>query len=259
MVNRTISILGCGWLGKQLGASLVNEGYTVLGSTTKVENVDGLKSTGIIPFVFSAGNVPDEARAFFHADVLIISLPQRIRAQKGEEYVMQVSDVVSAARSGNVGKIILFSTTSVYPDLNRVVTEDDADAVHSVVRAERIVQLSGIESTIVRFAGLFGPGREPGRFLAAKKDVPGAMAPVNLIHADDCIGIVKRIIEGNAWGHVLNACADEHPTRKDFYTKAAIALGMEPPVFSDTTGDYKIVSNAHLKTVLNYRMTHRLN
>jgi len=57
---------------------------------------------------------------------------------------------------------------------------------------------------------------------------------------------------------VLNACADDHPSKKDFYTRAAVAQGMEPPLFSDAVADHKIVSNAHLKAVLNYKMLHRL-
>ena len=259
MMNQTISILGCGWLGKQLGASLLSRGYEVRGSTTSEANVAALDAIGIIPFVFDVENVPAEVRSFFHTDVLIISLPPRIRVQKGEQYILQIKEAMNAARSGNVGNIIMFSTTSVYPDLNRLVTEQDADPAHPVVRAERIVQLSGIGNTIIRFAGLFGMGREPGRFLAGKKDVPGALTFVNLIHADDCVGIVRRIIEENAWGHILNACADDHPTKKEFYTKAATALGMEPPTLVDTPADYKIVSNSRLKEVLCYQMIHRLS
>ncbi|MGC3945447.1 MAG: NAD(P)H-binding protein [Chryseolinea sp.] len=258
MTNRTISILGCGWLGKQLGSSLVGDGYEVRGSTTRNENVAGISNAGITPFVFSLDNIPADARTFFHTDVLIISLPQRIRANKGEEYIQQINEVINEVKRGKVSNIIMFSTTSVYPDLNRIVTEEDADPAHPVVRAERIVQHSGKPNTILRFGGLFGPGREPGRFLAGKKDVPGAFAPVNLIHGDDCVGIIRRIIELNAWGHVLSACADDHPTKKEFYTKAAIARGLEPPVFSDAIADHKIVSNAHLKAVLHYALIHRL-
>jgi len=258
MTNRTISILGCGWLGKQLGEALASSGYEVRGSTTRIENADGLRSAGIIPLIYAVGNNIEDARSFFHTEVLIISLPQRLRANKGEEYIQQISEVVAEARRGGVNRIVLFSTTSVYPDVNREVHEEDADPDHPVARAERIVQLSGIPNTIVRFAGLFGPGREPGRFLSGKQNVPGAASPVNLIHSGDCVEIVRCIIEGNVWGHVFNACADDHPSKKDFYTKAAVAQGIAPPIFSDAAADYKIVSNAHLKSLLHYSMIHRL-
>jgi len=194
-----------------------------------------------------------------HSDVLVISLPHRQRVGKAEAYVDQIREVTKAAHRGNVGGIILISTTSVYPNLNRVVTEEDADAGHPIVQAERIVREAGIPATILRFAGLFGPGRNPGRFLAGKRVIGGGQVPVNLIHLDDCIGIIKCVIENNIWDEVLNACADDHPTREVFYTKAAVALGLQPPVFlQDRGADYKIVSNERLKTLLNYRFIHRL-
>jgi len=158
-----------------------------------------------------------------------------------------------------VGKILLISTTSVYPNVNRVVTEQDADVHNPITQAERIVQDSGIPATILRFGGLFGPGRHPGRFLAGKDAISGGNLPVNLIHMDDCIEIIKNIVDHNVWGHVFNACSDDHPARKEFYTKAAIALGLRPPIFSDDDhGGYKIVSSERLKTVLNYKFSHSL-
>lgn len=256
MSNKVVSILGCGWLGKSLGTKLSEEGYVVKGSTTKLENVSALRDAGIIPFVLRVDEslMDDSSAGFFDADVLVISLPQRVRAGKAYEYIEQIRYVVKAAQTGNARNIILLSTTSVYPKLNGVVTENDADPQNPVTQAEAIVRESGIPSTIVRFAGLFGPGRHPGNFLAGRRDVAGDNTPVNLIHLDDCVEIIKCIIKNNIWNEVLNACADDHPTRKLFYTQAAIELGLQPPNFlNDSEAHYHIVSNTRLKSVLNYK------
>jgi nucleoside-diphosphate-sugar epimerase len=260
MSKRVVSILGCGWLGKPLGTFLANAGYVVMGSTTKNENVAAIKAAGIRPFVFKVSELlSEEAHPFFASDVLVISLPQGARAGKAEEYVRQIQYVAEAARRGGAGNIILISTTSVYPNLNRVVTEQDADVHNVIVRAEGIVRESKISNTVLRFAGLFGPGRHPGRFLAGKNHVSGANVPVNLIHLDDCIQIIKSVIENNVWNEVLNACSDGHPTRRAFYTNAAVELGLQPPVFSDDPeAGYKIVSNERLKAVLNHKFIHQL-
>lgn len=260
MANQQISILGCGWLGKSLGRVLVDSGYRVMGSTTREEKVSELESAGIIPFVFNVDELSSSSLVprFFGCDVLVISLPQGARRGKAEEYVDQINAVMQAAKIGKTKNVILISTTSVYPNLNRVVTEEDADPQNPIVKAEAIVLESGIPSTVIRFAGLFGPGRDPGRFLANKRDVSGGNLPVNLIHLSDCIGIIKRIIERNVWNKTLNACADEHPIKKEFYTRAALAIGLEPPTFSDDAKEYKIVSNARVKEVLGYEFVHRL-
>jgi nucleoside-diphosphate-sugar epimerase len=260
MSDLKVSILGCGWLGKPLGTVLANNGCLVLGSTTKRENISALEAVGVVPYVLEVNTAlsEDVHRSFFSCDVLVISLPHGARRGKSEEYVSQIEYVVDAAHAVTKN-IILISTTSVYPNLNRVVIEEDADNDNAIVRAERLVRQSGISNTILRFAGLFGPGRHPGRFVAGKKDVKGGDVPVNMVHLDDCIAIIERVIQQNVWHEVLNVCADDHPARKMFYTSAAAALGVEPPVFLDEEeSEYKIVSNERLKKVLNYQFIHKL-
>jgi nucleoside-diphosphate-sugar epimerase len=88
--------------------------------------------------------------------------------------------------------------------------------------------------TIMRFAGLIGPGRHPARFLAGRKNVPSPDAAVNLIHLDDCIGVIRSLLETRAEG-IFNACTPDHPPRREYYTEACRRLGIEPPVF--TPGD----------------------
>jgi nucleoside-diphosphate-sugar epimerase len=260
MTNRVVSILGCGWLGKALGKSLVDSGFQVMGSTTKKDKIEPLESVGIMPFVFNVGELSrfTDAQKFFNTDVLIISLPQRARIDNGRAYVDQIKSVIALAKQCKLNRMLLISTTSVYPNLNRVVTEEDADPQNPIVKAELMVLESGIPSTVLRFAGLFGPDRHPGRFLAGKHDVVGADVPVNMIHLDDCVEIITRLIKNDLWNKVLNACADEHPTKKDFYTQSAISIGVEPPSFVAGMSEFKIVSNKRIKEMLNYKFIHSL-
>lgn len=62
-----------------------------------------------------------------------------------------------------------------------------------------------------RLAGLVGPSRHPGRWLAGKTGLPGGNAPVNLVHQDDVIGILLRVLENNMLGDVFDVCANERP------------------------------------------------
>lgn len=250
----TVSILGCGWLGKPFGATLVNEGYIVCGSTTQAAKVSDLAALGIRPFVitFNPQAVGDNLHDFFRCDILVISIPPRTRTTPPEVYLSQLEQVVQRARENSVQHILYISSTAVYPDVNRIVTEDDADATSHLVKAEAIIR-SFASTTVIRFGGLVGPARHPGRFLAGKKDLSGKNTPVNIIHQRDCIGIMKRVVEQNVWGEVFNACADEHPTREAFYTQASMALNLEPPQFvPDDSTPYKIVSSEKVKQQLGY-------
>ena len=52
----------------------------------------------------------------------------------------------------------------------------------------------------------------------------------------------------------INACADLHPKRKDYYINHANKLGLTPPTFIEPENySYKIVSSEKLKKRLDYK------
>ncbi|WP_347157024.1 SDR family oxidoreductase [Pontibacter chitinilyticus] len=263
----TISILGCGWLGLPLAAQLVQAGYRVNGSTTSAEKLPLLAKKGIQPFLI---NLQEERLAqealqkFLQAQVLVLNIPPHLRSDGGEAYINQMHLLLKALLRSPVSRLLFVSSTSVYPDLNRVVTEEDVvftdelEPGNMLLQAERLFQdREEWITTIVRFSGLVGGTRQPGRFLAGKKDVLNGDAPVNLIHLDDCVAILQRILEQQQWGKVYNACALEHPMRKDFYTKAAVAIGLAPPEFAamDKTA-FKLIKSQKLQEDLAYTFIH---
>ncbi|NDK56367.1 SDR family oxidoreductase [Pontibacter fetidus] len=262
-----ISILGCGWLGLPLAEALVKAGKTVKGSTTSPAKLDLLAQKGIIPSLIDLqpGQVDEAVLAdFLEADCLVLNIPPRLRADNGAGYLQQLQLLLKALLDAPVKKVLFASSTSVYNDLNRMVTEEDTaltkptDPGYTLLQAENLFrEREEWLTTIVRFAGLVGEDRSPGRFMAGKTGVANGDAPVNLIHREDCIAILTRIIEQEKWGQVYNACADEHPMRKDFYPAAALALGLEPPTFQvmDKT-NFKLISNQKLKEDLPYLFHH---
>jgi nucleoside-diphosphate-sugar epimerase len=262
-----ISVMGCGWLGLPLAERLVKSGYQVNGSTTSETKLDKLRQAGIHPFLIdlsdSALNT-DVLTDFLRADVLVLNIPPKLRADGGEGYMQQMQLLLKALRNSSVSRVLFVSSTSVYLDLNRVVTEEDTaftdelDPNNALLKAERLFQNNeDWVCTIVRFGGLVGGNRQPGRFMAGKHNLPNGDAPVNLIHLDDCVHILHRIIEQEMWGKVYNACADEHPSRRDFYAAAAQALGLEAPTFVNMEEThFKRISNQKLKDELAYVFAH---
>jgi nucleoside-diphosphate-sugar epimerase len=136
------------------------------------------------------------------------------------------------------------------------------DASSDMLRAENIFAPQSASqgqprNTVVRLAGLFGPQRPPGRFLAGRHDVAQASAPVNLIHLTDCVGLLSAIIRQQAWGHTFNACANSHPVRRDFYSQAANQLGLQSPTFraEDDLGG-KTIDSTLVRQTLGYTFQH---
>ena len=50
-MKKTVSVLGCGWLGKSIAVNLLKNGFLVKGSTTTIEKLDELKKLNITPFL----------------------------------------------------------------------------------------------------------------------------------------------------------------------------------------------------------------
>ncbi|MFK7936946.1 MAG: SDR family oxidoreductase [Saprospiraceae bacterium] len=263
----TISILGCGWLGLPLGKALLKAGHNVKGSTTSPEKLATIHQAGIEPFLIKITEdiVGERLNDFFNTDLVILNIPPgRRKPNVEEQHPRQIRAVAQYLTEAEVGKLLFVSSTGVYPNLNKVVTEADETkaerpSTRALIIAENLLQLqNGFQTTILRMAGLVGGNRKAGRFLAGKKNVPNGDAPINLVHRDDCIAIIKEIIRLEKWDGTYNICADEHPTRRAFYIAQAYKEDLEPPTFTDdqTKVEYKIVSNQKIKTELNYIFQH---
>ena len=93
------------------------------------------------------------------------------------------------------------SSTSVFSDEDKVVTEEtlpnpNTESGKQLLQCEKLLQdNSHFETTILRFGGLIGEDRNPIHFLAGRSNIENPDAPINLIHQEDCIGIILKIIE----------------------------------------------------------------
>jgi nucleoside-diphosphate-sugar epimerase len=258
-MRTTISILGCGWLGTALGKSLLQKGYIVKGSTGTNKRYNELEFTGIQPFYIriEPDSIDIDYFSFFNTDVLIISIPPQRVENITEIFPGQIKKVIELVRQMKISKVLFVSSTSVYESANKEVREGDEGqpekpAGSAVFQAEKILlNENSFQTTVVRFGGLIGANRNPGRFLAGKKNIP-ANTPVNLIHRDDCVSILSQIIEKDIWGEVFNACSPVHPTKKEFYTKAAEVSDLPAPEFTDVQENYKIINSDKLVQRLGY-------
>jgi len=254
-----ISILGCGWLGLPLARSLIREGHRVRGSTTREANLAILADSGIEPFLIALRpDIEGDRAGFLDSDILIVDFPPERREDIVEYHVLQSSSLIGALEGSPVRNVLLVSSTSVYPSLNREVTEEDAcdpdaaetEAGKALLHVEAMLRSeTGFRTTVVRFCGLIGYDRNPARYLVRMKESADPCQPMNLIHRDDAVGIIVEIIRQEVWGEVLNACAGIHPARQGFYGVAAAPPGR--PV-----QPYKIVNSDKLLKRLGYRFLH---
>lgn len=263
-----ISILGCGWLGTPLAEHLIAKGHSVKGSTTTEEKLSALEHKGIHPYLLSLDPELNctSCDEFWNSELLVLNIPPgRRRKHVVDFHTTQIESVIRYLEGSPVRFVLFASSTSVYPKTGGVMKEKDAipgnatrESGEALLKAESLLTgSSAFETTIVRFGGLYGYDRNPAKYLAGKKEVSNGNAPVNLIHQDDCVQIISRIIEMDVRGEIFNAVSEGHPPKKQYYTAIARQAGLEPPTFKPDAGkNYKVISNRKLKRELGYTFRH---
>jgi len=247
MTKESISILGCGWLGLPLSISLINKGYQVYGSSTSEEKYNKLKAKNITPYIIDISKRDHDFSKFLSTNILIISITSKS--------IEDFKNLICQIEKSKVKKVIFISSTSVYPNTNGTVTEETPVKKSALSDIENLFKINtSYQSTIIRFGGLFGYDRKPANFFKLGKEINNPEGFINMIHRDDCIRIIEHIIKGNIWDTILNACTDNHPTRRAFYTKEMSLLGKDKPRFNENSlNEYKLVSSEKLKTLLSYK------
>lgn len=258
---KKVAIVGLGWLGMPLALALAARGWQVVGSKTTDDGVEAARMCGIDSYKLhltpQLEGEADELDALLNVDALIITIPAR-RSGSGDDFYLQaVQEIVDSALAYHVPRIIFTSSTSVYGKAPGTVNESTrrepitASGRTLTTLEDWLHNLPGTSVDILRLAGLVGPGRHPGRFLAGKSATDGQQG-VNLVHLEDVIAAIILLLQAPKGGHIYNLCAPGHPTRKTFYPLMARALGLEPPVFSDSEQQGRIVDGSRICAELGF-------
>ena len=262
---KKICILGCGWLGLPLAKALLQKGFSVNGSTTSTEKLSVLENSGIRPFeiTLESNSISGNIQEFLQgSETLIIDIPPKLRGNSKEDFIGKIATLIPHIENSAVKNLLFISSTSVYAEDNSIVTEDtkpqpETEGGRQLLVVEQILfRNSHFKTTTLRFGGLIGEDRNPIRFLAGRKNIESPKAFINLIHQEDCIGIILKIIEKESWNETYNAASPFHPSREDYYTQKAIELNLELPEFNYEMPTFgKIIQSNKVQNSLEYTFT----
>lgn len=218
-----ISIVGLGWFGSPLADELKHLGHTIEGSTTSPEKINDFKIKGVHAFILKHPDIP----AKIDADILILNIPP-------------FEEELDWFKSWDISEktwIIFISSTSVESKTNHILTTQE-EWVRSFPHW-----------TILRFGGLFGNERHPGKYLSGKKNLPGRLWPVNMLHLNDAVGFTKKIIELKIESKIFTVISSDHPTREEFYTAYCRDKNLPLPEFdqADTSTKLPLVNEEAAK------------
>ncbi len=237
---KKIAIIGGGWLGTPLAKLFTSLGHDVLVTKTTSEGAAELQAQGLHSAVVNLANDKQstiDALSAFQPQLIIGCFPPGFRRGNGEEYALYWQHLVDAAMLLPVDKIVMVSSTTVYPNRAESMSEDQAslelafgnaefsDNARVMLQAEQSLIDCGIRYTIVRCSGLVGPNRHPARFVSHLKQVSD-QAPANMLHLTDAIGAVSYALF-HIDNQVVNATTPNTTSKAEFY-QAAIDASGEP-------------------------------
>ena len=209
---KKVAIIGLGWLGMPLALALAARGWQVTGSKTTPDGVEAARRCGIdavqLRLTPETECDAEDLAMLFSVDALVVTLPASRTAEGGESYMQAVQNVVNSA------------------------LQPETVAGKTLAELESwLHDLPGTQVDILRLAGLVGPSRHPGRFLAGKTGLSNGSHGVNLVHLDDVVSAITLLLQTPKGGRVYNLCAPKHPSRDAFYRAVSRQLGLTPPTF----------------------------
>ncbi|RXM53105.1 MULTISPECIES: hypothetical protein [unclassified Chryseobacterium] len=206
---KKIGIIGYGWLGAKISASISDQ-YEIYATTTTVEKANELNAEGTHAIVAS---FPDyqlsesypQWEAVKNLDVLIITIPISEKSCCVSSLYNRIQNLSSFVRDFK-GQMFLMSSTGVYPDVSKEIIEEDLP--FEKVSGERMVRNKYPQVNILRLGGLMGDNRLLKNYKVSNLDFA-----VNHIHYKDIAGILLKMIENGTEKSLYNVTTPLHPSK----------------------------------------------
>ncbi|TDR51284.1 nucleoside-diphosphate-sugar epimerase [Halomonas ventosae] len=212
-MKTTTLILGCGDIGMALGRELREAGHRVIGAR---RNPRALEGSGLEAVAVDL-NDPTTLAGLPDAETLVyvVSADRFEEAAYRAAYLDGLTAVLAefASRDTAPGRVFFVSSTSVYAQRDGEVVDETSPADPSgfsgllMREAEQALIEHELPGTVVRFSGIYGPGRD--RLIRQVGE--GRISPAspvmysNRIHRDDCAGVLAHLIGRHLAGGPLEA------------------------------------------------------
>ncbi|MEF8856067.1 MAG: SDR family oxidoreductase [Haloplanus sp.] len=216
-----VAILGCGYVGLELGRQLTEAGHDVIGVRRSDEGLDAIAAAG---FDAVRADVTDAASLSAVPDVdwLVYAASAGGRGVEAARtaYVDGLRTVAETfgTRGSPPDRLVYTSSTGVYGDhggdwVDETTTPDPAtDRQRVLLEAERVALENGpIDGTVVRFGGLYGPDRYRLEYYL---DGPVTEGHLNSIHRDDAAGVVAHLLQTDRARDEVVLAVDDEPVSK---------------------------------------------
>ncbi len=268
-----ILIVGCGYVGRPLGADLARRGHEVFGLRRNPAAENELKRVGIQPLLADVTDAASLKRLPRDFDWVINCAASGggDAASYRQLYLEGNRNLIHWLEGSAVKKFVYTSSTSVYAqnDGSAVTegspTEPESPTARVLVETEKLLLTAAKQNfpaVILRVAGIYGPDRGHAfrQFLKGEARIEGdGSRLLNMIHQADVAGAIMAALDRGGPGEVYNAVDNEPVTQLNFFSWLATVLNQAPPPMipaDPMTGRKRGITN---KRVINKKLCTELN
>lgn len=245
-------IAGCGYVGSALATAVAADGHPVWGLKRTPEGLP----EGVTPVAADLTD-PSSLRAVptdVDAVVYAVSADARDPAAYRAAYVLGLERLLD--RVGEVDRLLYVSSTAVYGQTDGSWADEDSPTTPTAFTGEILLEGEGTAraagGTVLRLAGIYGPGRTRlvDQVRAGQAPCPPAATYTNRIHRDDAAGALGHLLVLPAPVDTYVGVDDDPAERCTVLRWLAGRLDAPEPVVTDEParrGGNKRLSNARLK------------
>lgn len=216
-----VLIAGCGDLGTGLGERLASDGAAVLGLRRNPEGLPGgiepvaadLRSAETLAGALDPLPAPDTV-------VIAVTADERDAEAYRATYLRGTVNLQRclAEQGASPRRTVFVSSTAVYGQRDGSWVDEDSptnprSGTGTVIRETEQRVLAGPgRGVVVRFGGIYGPGRTRllDRVRAGEASYPEIPQYTNRIHRDDCVGVLHHLL-GLSQPEEVYAAVDHDP------------------------------------------------
>jgi nucleoside-diphosphate-sugar epimerase len=235
-----VVIVGCGYVGLELGRQLTAAGHEVTGVRRSDAGLSAVSEAGLDACRADATD-PESLTALPDADWVVFAASSGGRGAEAarEVYVDGLRNTIAAYadRPSPPERLVYTSSTGVYGDHDGDVVDEETpiepttEKTRVLAEAERVAREAaadaGIDGTVARFAGLYGPDRyRLDRYIEG----PVTEGYLNMVHRDDAAGAIGFLLaEDHARDDVVLVVDDEPVDKWEFADWLASECGVPDP------------------------------
>jgi nucleoside-diphosphate-sugar epimerase len=258
-------VIGCGYLGSRVARHWREVGYRVFVTTRSAELAEDHRALGMAPIVCdvldpsSLKSLPSAQTVFYG-----VGLDRPSGKSMREVYVNGLANVLAALPRPD--RFIYIASAGVYGQTGGEWVDEDSptepqeESGRICLEAEQLLRRHLPEAVILRFGGIYGPGRllrqkaiEAGEPIVAAVD-----KWLNLIQVDDGVRAVLAAEQAAAPGGIYNICDNEPVRRGEFFAYLARLLNAPEPRFIEPAPNMRGPHDLADRRISNRRMREEL-